>query len=167
MKHYFKHFSALLILPFLLLACEKDGVGPGTLSEDLDLSGLDVQFRLDYNYDFGYDSPAELTELVNRLSAEMYEEEGSTITWIEIAVSANATSLLFDDGKDTGFQKRGGCSEEGWDKVGKGRCYSERCVRDRVATAFETTPEQGECLDVRIDRGGVGVRVCSRLTECG
>jgi hypothetical protein len=166
MRHYFQRFGVLLILPLLFLTCEKDSVQLDDLSEDLDLRGLDIQFRLDYNYDFGYDSPVELTELVNMLASEMYEEDGNDINWVKIAISPNSTSLLFDDGKETSFEKKGGCSDEGWDRLGA-RCHSEQCVRDRVEIAFETKPEQGQCLDVRIDRGGLGVRVCTQLSECG
>lgn len=167
MRLYFQRFGVLLLLPLLLLTCEKsNGVQPDILPAELDLSGLDIQFRLDYNYDFGYDSPDELTNLVDNLLSEMYDEDGLDIKWVEITISANTTSFLFDDGKETSFEKKGGCSEDGWDGVGS-RWYSESCVRDRVETAFEDNkPEEGECLDVRVDRGGIGVRVCTRITDC-
>ena len=166
MKSVILRYGVFLFLPVLLLTCEKtDQLQIDSLPEHLDLSGLAINMPIEFDYDFGHDSPRLLSDLMDDLVSEI-SEEGSDVQWVNIHSTAKSTTLRFGQGKPAGLDKKGGCSAEGWEMVGEGRCFNERCVRDRVETAYETKPSQGQCLDVRIDRGGVGVRVCSRLSEC-
>lgn len=49
---------------------------------------------------------------------------------------------------------------DGW--TNRGVCYSEDCVKEKVAQAFAAELESGNCADVRVVRKTTHARVCSR-----
>lgn len=159
----------LLLLSVSLWCCEKrdtTDLTPDAESFELDFSNLNLDLELDFTYDFGYNSPAELNRLVEKVLTELDSDANTDVNWVDFNVQEKATTIVFSDKIPDNYDKAKGCDESGYTSVGNGRCYSKECVSGRVTTAFENTPDSGECLDVRVDRGGLGVRVCWKVSSC-
>jgi hypothetical protein len=102
------------------------------------------------------------------LANDLFEDGGDKIGSVEMTTSGYRTILHIDGGDfSSGFEKKGGCNEDGWTTVGKGNCLTRNCVVRRLEQAYEDAGDLsvGQCVDTRTERRVGGARVCRRVVE--
>ncbi len=137
----------------------------------MDWPGIDLgegSFITTYNVEH-QDLDQIIDQVIDGLFSHEFENEGEFI-FADIRVgggqiivtpgSGTVEPVVIANGDD---EDCGGKEDDGWKSFGK--CYSEECVKEKSEKAGEDLKESltsGKCLDIRVKRNLLNVRVCGR-----